>query len=185
MKRIMKFGIAGLVLTPAMALAAMPGEWTGPYVGGQVGWTQTKTDHFSSENALNLGVLGGYTAQLSEHLTVGGDVFYQWNQQKDHSFSPGPGTSHFGSTVYGVDGMVGFPVGEMGRFMPYVKLGYGSLHGTGDASGTESAVRYGAGLAWRLSTPVSVSFQYMHQKFGSSSDNWKNDTFSLGVAYHF
>jgi len=185
MKRSGYFWVAGLMLMPAMVLAATPSEWTGAYVGGQMGWTQTKVDAFSSENALNLGVLGGYNFQLTEHVVVGGDLFYTWNQKKDHTFSGGPAKANFGSDVYGVDGMVGFPVGEQGHFMPYLKVGYGHLEGTGDASGSDDAMRYGAGLQWRLNNPISFSFQYMYQKFGSSSGNWKNETFAFGATYHF
>lgn len=184
MKRIRLMSFAGLVLAPALAFAAPPADWTGAQVGAQVGWTQTNVDGFSSENALSLGVQGGYNFQFNRHIVVGGDVFYNWNQKKDHSFAGG-GSANFGSNVYGVDGLVGFPVGEGGRFMPYLKVGYGHLEGSGDASGSDNAWRYGAGLQWRMDTPVSFYVQYMHQKFGSSSGNWKNDTFALGASYHF
>ena len=185
MKRLGYMCLTGLILIPAMAFAASPSEWTGPYAGGQIGWTQTKVDGFSSENALNLAVFGGYNYQITEHFVVGGDIFYGWNAQKRHTFGGGPHSSKFGSTVYGVDGLLGFPVGEQGRFMPYVKIGYGHLEGTGDASGGDDDVRYGAGLQWRLNRPISLSIQYMYQKFGSSSGNWKNETFAFGAIYHF
>ena len=185
MKRSGYLWMAGLILMPAMALAAAPSEWTGAYVGGQVGWTKTNVDLFSSENALNIGVFGGYNYQVSAHFVVGGDLFYEWNQKKKHSFGGGIGTSDFGSEVYGVDGLVGFPVGEQGNFMPYLKVGYGHLKATGDASGSENDMRYGAGLQWRLSNPFSLSVQYMYQKLGSSSGNWKNETFAVGATYHF
>ena len=170
---------------PIAAVAASASEWTGPYAGGQIGWTQTRVDGFSSENALHLGALGGYNFQVSEHFVVGGDIFYEWNEEKRHKFGGGPASSKFGSDVYGVDGLLGFPVGEQGRIMPYLKIGYGHLEGTGDASGSDNHIRYGAGLQWRMNSPVSVYLQYMYQKFGSSSGDWKNETFAVGAAYHF
>jgi len=176
--------LTGLLLAPALAVAAGPYSWTGAYVGAAAGVNKTDLDNFSSENTLTLGIDGGYNYQVSEHFVAGGDVFYNYNKQTDHTFSLG-GTSHFGSNVYGVDGLVGFPVGMTGAFMPYAKLGYGHLEATGDASGSDNALRIGAGLAWKVSMPVSVSIQYMHAKYGSSSDNWKNDNLTLGVSYHF
>lgn len=185
MKRLGLIGAAVLMMAPAFTLAATPSEWTGAYVGGQIGWTQTKVDLFSSENALNLGIFAGYNYQFAEHVAVGGDVFYDWNENKDHTFRGGVGISHFGSDVYGVDGLVGFPVGYEGRFMPYVKIGYAHLEATGDASGSDDDWRYGAGFQWRLSTQVSAYVQYMYMKLGSASGHWRNETYALGVAYHF
>lgn len=176
--------LSGLLLVPAVALAAGPYSWTGPYVGAESGINRTQTDDFSSRNTLTLGVKGGYNYQVSEHFVVGGDVFYNFNKKTDHSFVYG-GTANFGSNVYGIDGLVGFPVGENGAFMPYVKLGYGHLEATGDASGSDHAVRIGGGLEWRFSQPLSFSVQYMHAKYGSDSDNWKNDNLTFGVSYHF
>ena len=185
MKRLGYMCLAGLIMMPAVALAASPSDWTGAYVGGQVGWTQTRVDGLSSENALNLGAFGGYNFQVSDHFVVGGDVFYGWNQQKSHTIGVGPASLHFGSNVYGLDGLLGFPVGEQGQLMPYVKIGYGHLEGTGDATGSDNDMRYGAGLEWRLTKPFSISVQYMYQKFGSSSGNWRNETFAFGAIYHF
>ncbi len=185
MKRIFLIGIAGLLLAPALAFGAIPSNWTGAQVGAQVGWTKTSLDGFSSENALSLGVQGGYNYQLNRHVVVGGDLFYEWNQKKDHTFALFNSKTNFGSNVYGVDGLVGFPVGQEGRFMPYLKVGYGHLEGTGAASGSDNAWRYGAGLQWRMDAPVSLYAQYMYQKFGASSGNWKNETFAFGAIYHF
>ncbi len=185
MKRLGLLGAAVLMMMPILTLAATPSEWTGAYVGGQVGWTQTKVDYFSSENALNLGAFGGYNYQFAQHVAVGGDIFYEWNEKKDHKFSGGLGTSNFGSDVYGVDGLVGFPLGSQSQFMPYVKLGYVHLRATGDASGSDNDWRYGAGFAWRMSTQISLYAQYMYMKLGSSSMHWKNETYAVGAAYHF
>lgn len=176
--------LAGLLLLSGGALAA--GPWTGAYVGFQAGINRNRTDHYGAENAFTLGINGGYDYQVSRHFVAGGDLFFDDNAKRTHSFDicPPCGTRDYGSRVYGIDGMLGFPVGVTGRFMPYLKVGYGHMEGTGDASGSDSAWRAGAGLQWRATLPVSVSIQYMHAKYGDS-DNWKNDNFTLGVTYHF
>lgn len=176
--------LAGLLLLPALAMGQDRYSWTGPYVGADIGINRTRVDQFGAENALTLGLNGGYNYQLSQLLVVGGDIFYEYNRQKDHDFQSGR-AAHFGSNVYGVAGLVGFPVGMVGAFMPYIKLGYGHLQGTGDASGSDNAWRVGAGLAWRLGLPVSVSIEYMHAEYGGGSGNWKNENLTLGVSYHF
>ncbi len=177
--------------TPA-ALAATPGPWSGPYAGGQIGVNHVKSDHTSSENALNLGIYGGYQMQFARHFVFGGDVFYNWNQKKDHTLydnSGAPvGTGNYGTTTYGLDLLAGFPVGRMSAWMPYVKVGYGwgKLHGNGTSSGSEHAGRYGLGVAWKFTRNLSLNAQFMHQNFGGSgNDNLQNNDWTIGATWHF
>jgi len=72
--------------------------------------------------------------------------------------------------------------------MPYVKVGYGwaTLEGKGTSSGTENAVRYGAGIAWMPVRHLSFNVQYMHQNFGSgSADSLQNNNWTVGATWHF
>ncbi|MGH8224987.1 MAG: porin family protein [Gammaproteobacteria bacterium] len=182
----MRAALGALLLAPAAAFAVIPGQWTGPFVGGQVGVNFNSSDTTSSERAFTANIFGGYELQLSDHFTVGGDLFYEWNNKKDHTIKNclGPCTVNYGSNVYGVDGLVGFPVGTDGAIKPFVKVGYGRVKGTGDLSGNEWDVRYGAGVEFR-STASNIGFivQYMYQKFGN--DNFKNSNLTVGVTYHF
>lgn len=178
--------VVALVSAPA-AFAAGQGPWSGAYVGGQVQLNTTKADGISSENALGLGIFGGYQMQFSQHFVLGGDVFYNYNQSKDHNVT-GFGTASFGSKVYGVDVLGGFPVGDAGAWMPYVKVGYGwiKLHGSDvQSSSTENSIRYGLGVAWKLQPNLSLQAQYMYQDLGSSNGNFKDTNLSVGAAWHF
>ncbi|MGH8273528.1 MAG: porin family protein [Gammaproteobacteria bacterium] len=185
----MKVVLGTLLFVPAAAFALVPGQWTGPYVGIQAGLNRTSVDGFSSANAFTVGIHVGYDAQLSEHFVVGGDVFYEWNQNKDHSTcisGAGCGSFNFGSNVYGVEGKIGFPLGLAGNFMPYVKLGYSHLDVTGDnVSGSDNALRYGVGVEWMLGESTGLTFQYMRGKYGDDVGNWKNNNFTVGVNFHF
>ncbi|HEX5313841.1 MAG TPA: porin family protein [Gammaproteobacteria bacterium] len=181
--------LGGLLLTPLAALAVggpMSG-WTGAYVGAQAGLNNVSSDQTSSENAVTLGLLGGYDAQVSDHFVLGGDVFYNWNRKKDHSIDNciGPCTTNYGTNVYGVDLRLGFPIGTSGGIMPYVKGGYGRANGTGDLSGDSNAWRYGAGIEFRPGDFLGLTLQYMHQNFGSDSDDLTNDNYTVGVNFHF
>lgn len=181
--------IGAILFAPAAAFAVVPGQWTGPYVGIQAGLNRTDLDNFSSENAFTAGIRTGYDVQLSDHFLAGGDVFYEWNQDKDHQTCiAGAGCAgvNLGSNVYGVEGKIGFPLGLSGNFLPYVKLGYAHLDITGDnASGSDNGWRYGAGIAWSLTDSTSLTFQYIHAKYGSDVGNWKNDNFTVGLNFHF
>ncbi|MGA7964975.1 MAG: porin family protein [Gammaproteobacteria bacterium] len=176
--------VAALVSSPA-AFAAGQGPWNGAYVGGQLQLNTVSADYVSTENGLGAAIFGGYQMQFSQHFVLGGDVFYQYNQAKDHTY-PG-GKANLGTKGYGVDVLAGFPVGDTGAWMPYVKVGYGWLSGHGSSSGssTDSSIRYGAGVAWKFHQNLSLQVQYMYQKLGSSNGNLKNNNLSVGVAWHF
>ncbi len=190
----MKTMIRIAAVTAAMAFAAAPaafaaeaGSWNGAYVGGQVQLNTTSADGISSENAFGLGVYGGYQMQLSQHFVLGGDGFYNYNQAKDHTLA-GFGTVNFGTEVYGVDLLAGFPVGDTGAWMPYVKVGYGwaKLHGDNvSGSSTENSIRYGVGVGWMMTQGLSLHVQYMYQDLGSSNGNFTNSDLSVGVTWHF
>ena len=179
------------VATP-MAFAAGNGQWSGWYAGGQIGINRVSSDHTSSESALNLGLYGGYQMQYAQHFVFGGDLFYNWNQKKDHAaynnLGVHSGTVNYGTDTYGVDFLAGFPTGSMRHWMPYVKVGYGWAHlqGTSPVSGTQHAVRYGAGVAWMPVRHLSFNLQYMHQNFGSgAADNLQNNNWTIGATWHF
>lgn len=178
---------AVLLLLPAAAFAVYPGQWTGPYVGAHAGLNNSSLDNFSSENAFTAGIFAGYDVQLSRNIVLGGDIFYDWNQDTGHELCMQGqcGNVNFGSNVYGVDGRLGFPMGNNSQFMPYVKVGYAHLKVSGDASGSDNGWRLGGGLEWRLTPNVSVIFQYMHEKYGEDVGNWKNDNFTAGVGFRF
>ncbi len=184
--KVMAVTAAFALMSAPAAFAAEQGPWSGPYAGGQLQLNTVSADGVSSETALGLAIFGGYQMQFSQHFVLGGDVFYQYNQAKDHNV-PGFGTANLGTKGYGVDVLAGFPVGDAGAWMPYVKVGYGWLSGHGSASGsnTDSSIRYGAGVAWKFHQNLSLQAQYMFQKLGSSNGNLKNNNLSVGISYYF
>jgi outer membrane immunogenic protein len=184
MKRTLRLAIAGMLLAPAMAFAAGTYNWTGLYLGVQGGANNVTLDNFDSATGFTAAAFGGYDFTLAQHFVLGGDLFYEWNQQKSHDFNFG-GTADIGTNVYGVDVLFGFPLGTGGGFMPYVKAGYGWANGTGDLSGHANSARYGAGVEWRMNDMFGLSFQYMYQNFGSDNSNLTNNNWTVGANWHF
>ncbi|MDN5865487.1 MAG: outer membrane beta-barrel protein, partial [Gammaproteobacteria bacterium] len=178
-----------LCALPLTALAAPPGIWTGPYVGARAGVNFGSSDSFDTERAFTFGVEAGYDFQLSPHFVLGGDAFYEWNQDMDHGYCAQGNcqTVSIGSNVYGVEARFGFPVGVSGRFMPYLKLGYARVNFTGDANQCDNGWRYGVGLAFFVGSgnAFSLNVQYSYQKLGSDSDDWSNGNLTLGLSYRF
>lgn len=185
MKRLIRIAAAGaLVLAPAFAFAA--GPWTGPTVGAQVGADSASADGISTEVGLTAGAFGGYNFQFSDHFVLGADAFWDWNQSKSHNVNGTTQKVDTGTNVYGIDVLAGFPLGATGAWMPYAKVGWGWADPTGDLSGgTKNSVRYGLGVAWRISDRFSINGQYMHQNLGSDTSHYTNDTYTVGIGFHF
>jgi len=180
---------AACASTPGLALAAAPasemGFWTGPYAGGQVGLNDASADGLSSENAFTVSPHLGYNVAVPlrntySPLVLGADVFAEFNGKATHS--PGPGHNpRFGSDVYGVDALAGMPLGRERQIMPYVKIGFGTLNGTGDLGGSDTSLRAGLGAEYRLYPNFGLTGEWMHQ----DADHITNNNFTVGVNYHF
>ncbi|MGH8273527.1 MAG: porin family protein [Gammaproteobacteria bacterium] len=189
MKTFHRLALLGtLLLVPTVALAASPGAWTGPHIGVLIGGNRASSDNTSSEVAFTASFLAGYDFQLSQHFVLGVGGFYEWNNEKSHSVSSpcvGPCSVRYGSRVYGVDGRVGFPIGDYDQYMPYVKLGYGWSNLSGDLNGSNSSPRYGVGFEWMSATgTVSLLVQYMHQNLNGDY-GVTNNNFTIGANFFF
>lgn len=184
MRHSLRLVLVALLLCPAAAPAAGPHRWGGVYAGVQLGANNTALDNFESATGLTLAGYAGYMYPFMQHFVLGGDVFYEWNQQRTHNLNFG-GSAKFGTNVYGADVSFGFPLGATGSYMPYAKVGYGWANGTGQLGGSGNAVRYGAGFEWRLSDVLGLNFQFMHQNFGSSNQGLINNNWTVGANWHF
>lgn len=161
--------------------------WTGPYAGGQIGINEAGGASISDETAFTGGVDLGYNAAVPirgafSPLILGADAFIELNSQTTHVITGfRPVATDFGSDVYGVDALAGLPIGRTRRVMPYVKLGFGTINGTGDLIGSDTNVRIGLGAEYRLDRVLGVAAQWMHQ----DADRITNDNFTIGINYRF
>lgn len=185
---MIRFARLASVLVLALAPAAAFAHWTGPFVGAQVGIDSVSADGISTEQGLSAGAIAGYKYQLMQHFTLGADAFWTWNQSKSHTITGTAVSVDTGSNVYGIDALAGFPLGLMGQWLPYVKVGYGWADPTGDLSqfiGTQDSWRYGAGIEWALHQQFSITFEYLYQDFGSGNASYTNQNFLVGAVWQF
>ncbi|MGH8160949.1 MAG: outer membrane beta-barrel protein [Gammaproteobacteria bacterium] len=188
LSRLFLLGVLSCV--PVAAFAASPGSWTGPHIGVLLGGNSSSSNKTDNDLAFTASFLAGYDFQLTQHFVLGVGGFYEWNNQKTHSYNscPGGGCSvRYGSRIYGLDGRVGFPVGNFNQFMPYVKVGYGRSNLSGDLSGSDSSPRYGVGFEWMSATgTASLLIQFMHQKVnGDHGVSITNNNFTIGANFFF
>lgn len=171
-----------LASVPGMASAAVAnGFWTGPYIGGGIGINDASGDYVDSSTSFTASPHIGFNTAVpftpAVPLVLGADFFGEFNTQADHN----DGRVRFGSRVYGMDFLAGLPIGAGQRVMPYFKLGFGHLSGTGDLHGSDTNVRYGLGAEYELERHVGLTAQWIHE----DADRITNDNFAVGVNYHF
>ncbi len=189
-----KAALGVLLLVPATAFAATSLQWAGPYVGIDAGMNRSGSSGFSSENSFTAGVNAGWNIVVGPlwgtYFVIGGSAFYRWNGERDHG-TCGNGAActdiDMGSDVYGVDVLVGFPVGAGGNFMPYFGSGYRHIRLTGDVSGSDHTWvnDFDLGLRWGLSRTIKLDFRYSYAEYGGEVDDWRNNNFTVGVNFHF
>lgn len=173
---------AALVATPALAFAYNGANgFIGPYVGAQIGINNSSAYDLNTTNSLTGGGELGYNVaaplgRMETPLVFGGDVFGELNAQGSHNHHV-----DYGSDVFGVDFLAGYPIGAAHELMPYVKLGVGRVNGTGDLGGHETGLRAGLGAELRLNNAVGLTGQWMHQE----NNHISNNNFTVGVNYHF
>lgn len=180
---------AMLLLAPVAALAAgngprletHHGQWTGPYVGAQIGFNQSSASGLDTQTSLTGGALGGYNVALPLQgsrapLILGADVFAEFNGQADHNHGV-----RYGTNDIGVDALAGLPLGYRHEFLPFVKVGMGNLSGTGDLGGSATSARIGVGAAFKIQPNLALQAQWMHQ----DGDHVTNDNFTVGINYQF
>jgi hypothetical protein len=89
-------------------------------------------------------------------MWVGGEAFYGRNSVKDIS----PGLDFGDWTLTGAGALLGYTINPMAQMSPFVfgSLGFLSLGMTGEGSGSESGVSFGAGagLSFNLTPTISA-----------------------------
>lgn len=173
-----------LLLSQGTATAA---DWTGFYIGGQVGYLWGQSDHSFPVNAPSdnsdpkgavYGAHIGYNHQF-DAIVVGveGDVE---KTRADGSFNNTTGDTSSGSAEINsqasVRGRLGYAIGE---FLPYVTGGvaYADYDFGGGPSGgpccgySETLVGWtlGGGLEYAISTRFSARLEYRYTDFGRAS----------------
>lgn len=165
-------------------LLAIPGagasEFAGSYVGGKVGSNNSSISGVGAapgKNTTTYGLEGGHGWDV-DNVLLGVDGFYDSNRQSTHS-----ATSDYGSNVSGLGLKAGFP---MNRLMPYARLGYAHVGGTGTASGfSHDDVFSGFGLEYKFAPNWSVAGEWTTVAPIDNGTKLKNQNFTIGVSYYF
>lgn len=182
-----------LLLAGSIAVPSIASEFSGGYVGAGIGAGRDKlTGDVSAPNktAAAGGVEAGYNWDIGDSgFLLGVDGFYDQTKKKtrfitDNITPANSGDGSFGDKTFGVDGKVGY---AMDKWLPYVKLGFGKIKGTGDLSDySKKGTHFGVGTEYKLAEHLSLGGELTRFN-GKELDGTKgvNNSLFLKLKYYF
>ncbi len=179
MRKIPAAIVIGLALLVAAGHAAA-GDFSGGYLGGDVGANRSSTSGLMTTpaaNAASYGLDGGYGWNVGSTV-LGVEGFVDANQQASRA----SGTA-YGSNDYGLGLKIGLP---MDALMPYATVGYGRTRGTGALAGVSSGSRHGGlGLMYKFAPSWSLEGEWSMATPAQNDVKLRTNNFSFGLNYHF
>lgn len=180
-------------------------DWTGAYIGGQVGYgwgnlgytysfngnPDTDYDYNHDPSGFISGVYAGYNHQFSNNVILGADADIVWSNLKDSSIAPGD-IFYSANTKIDWMGSARLRLGyAYDRFMPYIAGGVafgdlkfdeyrqpsGTVYGSADKSITGWTI--GAGAEYAMTDQWILRGEYRYTDFGKVTFTTDaNDTYS-------
>jgi hypothetical protein len=168
-------------LAPLLAAGhALAGDFSGGYVGGDLGVNRSSTAGSmttSAANAASYGFEGGYGWNVGSTF-LGVEGFVDASQQATHA----PATD-YGSNAYGLGLKIGVPIDAL---MPYATLAYDRTRGTGTLSGfSAGSMQSGLGLMYKFAPSWSVEGEWSTTAPVMNDLKLRTNNFSFGLNYHF
>ena len=190
-------------------------NWTGGYIGGQVGYVWGDGDFESDAGNANIepdgwlgGVYVGYNYQMTNNVVVGVDADFAWTGADDSAgaFIDGVGQVGTLDTELEWEGAVRARLGyAVDRFLPYLAGGvaFGRLRGEayndadvfqGEDSDTSVGWTLGAGLEYAFTDNIIGRAEYRYTDFGDfegtvqgfdSTTDFQTNDVRFGIAYKF
>lgn len=182
-KSTLTLALAAALLSVSVVQAS---EFSGGWIGGKIGNNRSDvTDTVAvatatAKNATTYGFEAGYNWDINSFL-LGVDGFADFNQKTTHNTIP-VGTINFGTDVYGLDLKAGLPMGD---WLPYAKLGYGSVRGTGALIGSAGGAHLGLGVEYKFAPHWSVAGEYTNISSKATGVKVNNNNLTIGINYYF
>lgn len=168
------------VVEPAPAPAPAPvvdygGDWTGFYLGGQVGQLDADTDNGLSGDDTAYGIHGGYNHDFGRFV-LGGEI-----EHDETDVDIGGGVANVDSVTRGKV-KAGY---DFGPVLGYVTAGVAEAQ---TSIGDETGEFYGLGLAYKVNDQWSVGGEVLEHdfdEFGNSGVGGDATSVSVRASFHF
>jgi opacity protein-like surface antigen len=174
MIRVFALPAAIVIAAAAGAGSVSAQDWTGGYVGGQVGSLNADTTATGSDNEPTYGLHAGYLGELGNGLVLGAEFEYDWTD-----LDLGAATI---DSVGRAKAIIGW---DAGPAMPYAVVGAARV----DTSiGSGNGWVAGAGLAYEVTSNIRVSGELLYHEFddlGATTIDADATSANLRVSYRF
>lgn len=178
LKRILIAALAATVPLPATTQ-----DWSGPFVGAQLGYSDQEVDgggiSFSGDGTV-FGIFAGYDYDFGQFV-LGGELEYVIGDYDITSVAP-PSSTGFESLTR-AKARLGY---DTGQFLPYAVIGWGWLNTSGGTD-FDGAV-FGIGADFAVTSNVSAGLEILrHDLDDGSAGGFETDpvTVSARFSYRF
>lgn len=179
--RMLAMAVVSSFLMIASAFAQEDTQFTGPYLGIEVGYSRVNVSgdfDLFTDNGVYYGGSLGYRYQYDNGIVIGAEAF------------GGDSTNSIIEVVdvgriFGFEGLVGY---AMDKVLIFANVGYsnGKLKIDDlDISETDGALRYGGGIEVRLHNNISGRLKVARAKYVEDGGYLKNTTITAGVVVQF
>lgn len=150
-------------------------DWSGAYVGGNLGWGWGNFDNSNGPDTEGDGVQGGFHAGynylIAPDIVLGAEADFQFSDLDDTAIAGGTTVTTSSDWNSSIRGRLGY---AFDRFMIYGTGGLAIADVNFNANGAKdstTAVGWtaGAGVEGALTNHVTARLEYVHQDFGSES----------------
>ncbi|GGP22672.1 OmpA family protein [Silvimonas iriomotensis] len=184
MKKV-RFGLTLLAsLISAQALCA--DDFSGFFFGLNSGINTSKTKgDFStgSSSTYTGGAEFGYNAQWDSTWLLGLSGFFDGIAKSDHDGPINGEQSKYGANLGGADVKLGY---QMNNWLPYLKLGFGRLSGSGQSNDfAANGLHGGAGLEYKLAPHWGLAGEWTAMAPSSNGTKFQSNSFTLNLNYYF
>ncbi len=167
-------------LTYSVSTMSMPGDWTGFYAGGTLGFAGAGGDNVfnNDESGWDYGLQAGYLWDTGTAV-LGGEL--QWI---------GTGLEDEINDI-GIDGVLrakliaGY---NAGAFMPYITGGWAQLTTNGALEDSDTGYLWGVGANYMLNDSIMIGAEYLKHTFDNYADTGENitaETLEVKASYRF
>jgi opacity protein-like surface antigen len=172
MNRVQLFVAAAAIGLAAPAAYAQ--DWTGGYIGAQLGSLSANSNATGRGNDLSYGLHAGYMYELGSGFVLGGELEYDWSDLNLDGVSV--------DSVGRAKLVAGYNAGVT---LPYAVLGAARLDtGIGKGDGWVG----GIGIAYKVTPTVALSGEILYHEFkniGATTVDAEATAVNLRVSYRF
>jgi len=161
--------VAAVIAAPTLAQAEE--DWTGFYIGAQIGWSDV-TAPTGSDDDVSYGIHAGYNHDFG-NFVLGGEIDYSTSE---YSFGGGPS---FDVDTLRLKARGGYDIGPA---LIYGVLGYVDLD---DSSTSDDGISYGFGASYKVTDQFVVGAEYLRDDVDFLGGDVDVDSFNIRASYQF